>query len=253
MSDQTRNTLLKVGALARETGLTVRTLHHYEEIGLLVPRERTGAGHRVYGVAEVRRLHQIASLRQLGLSLEEIRDALDRPGQTLEGVLLLQIRRLRERIAEEEALCLRLESLLDRLESGSDDVTVRELVRSVGETLRVERYFTPDQLATLQVRAQELGPKAIRDGEAAWQEVFEGFGRALKRGMAPDHPDVVALAARARELVRAFTGGDPAMDESVRTLYREEGHERVLSQQGMELPPGVWEFAQRAMGALGDA
>ena len=71
---------LKVGALARRAGLTVRTLHHYEEIGLLVPARRTGSGHRLYGMPEVRRLHQITSLKQMGLSLDEIRASLDGGG-----------------------------------------------------------------------------------------------------------------------------------------------------------------------------
>ncbi|HSM05898.1 MAG TPA: MerR family transcriptional regulator, partial [Longimicrobiales bacterium] len=78
---------LKVGALARMTGLTVRALHHYEAVGLLAPAGRTRAGHRVYGTAEVRRLHQITSLRQLGLSLDEIARVLDDPAQTLEATL----------------------------------------------------------------------------------------------------------------------------------------------------------------------
>lgn len=50
---------LKVGELARRTGLSVRTLHHYDEIGLLSPARRTATGHRLYGRDEIRRLQQI--------------------------------------------------------------------------------------------------------------------------------------------------------------------------------------------------
>lgn len=60
----------KVGELAAETGLTVRTLHHWDELGLLTPSERTGAGYRLYSDADVRRLYRIVALRGLGLSLE---------------------------------------------------------------------------------------------------------------------------------------------------------------------------------------
>jgi MerR HTH family regulatory protein len=67
----------KVGELAGRTGLSVRALHHYEEIGLLVPSGRTRAGHRLYAEAEVLRLQQIVSLRALGFSLAEIRGCLD--------------------------------------------------------------------------------------------------------------------------------------------------------------------------------
>lgn len=240
---------LKVGALARATGLTVRTLHHYEEIGLLLPSERTAAGHRLYGVAEVRRLHQIASLRQLGLSLEEIRAALDREEQSLAAVLALQIRRLRTRIQAEESLLARLEALLERLDAGEADVGLRELATSVGETVRLERYYTPDQLDLLAERERSLGPEALRDAARRWQEVFRGFARAVKRGMAPDHPEVQAVAREALSLVEMFTGGDPGIAASLQSLYREEGHRRVAGQHGMEIPPQVWAFAQEAMAA----
>lgn len=241
---------LKVGALARATGLTVRTLHHYEEIGLLLPAERSPAGHRLYGVPEVRRLHQIASLRQLGLSLDEIRDALDRPGQTLEAVLELQVRRLGESIARQEGLRRQLQEMLGRLRGGDGEVGLGDLAKSVGETVRMDRYFTPEQLASLQERAGEIGAEAMEAGQASWAELFEGFTRAMKRGMPVDHPEVEALARRARDLVQAFTGGDPALAESVRTLYRREGPDRVLGQHGMSLPAGVWEYAQAAMATV---
>ena len=64
-------TTLRVGELAARAGVTVRTLHHYDEIGLLRPA-RTAAGHRRYGPAEVERLQQITSLRALGVPLAEI-------------------------------------------------------------------------------------------------------------------------------------------------------------------------------------
>ena len=61
---------LKIGELASRTGLTVRTLHHYDEIGLLKPSHRTDSGHRLYTVRDLGRLQQIVSLRQLGFSLD---------------------------------------------------------------------------------------------------------------------------------------------------------------------------------------
>ena len=67
----------KIGELAKRTGLTVRTLHHYDEIGLLSPAERSDGGHRVYDEAAVQRLYRIVSLRSLGFPLDAIADALD--------------------------------------------------------------------------------------------------------------------------------------------------------------------------------
>lgn len=68
----------KVGDLAGATGLTVRALHHYDELGLLVPCERTGSGHRLYAEEDVRRLYRILALRRLGFPLDEIASLLGR-------------------------------------------------------------------------------------------------------------------------------------------------------------------------------
>src|SRR5947209_10549095 len=102
---------LKVGELARRTGLTVRALHRYDEIGLLSPSLHTEAGHRLYTAADVARLQQVLSLRQLGFSLEEVRGCLDRPGFSPLEVVRIHAARLREQIALQQGLCERLEAL----------------------------------------------------------------------------------------------------------------------------------------------
>src|SRR5271168_4740111 len=100
---------LKVGELASRTGLTVRTLHHYDEIGLLRPSLHTESGHRLYTAGDVARLQQVLSLRQLGFSLEEISRCLDRPGFSPLEVIVMQAARLREQIALQSKLCERLD------------------------------------------------------------------------------------------------------------------------------------------------
>lgn len=68
---------LKVGDLAKQTGVSVRTLPYDDEINLLAPSHRSESGYRLYGKADVVRLQQIVSLRQIGFSLEQIRDCLE--------------------------------------------------------------------------------------------------------------------------------------------------------------------------------
>src|SRR5512138_440579 len=74
---------LTVGALARRTGLTIRALHHYDEIGLLSPSGRTEAGYRLYSDDDVRRLERIVLLRGLGMPLDRIAAALQGDGYEL--------------------------------------------------------------------------------------------------------------------------------------------------------------------------
>src|SRR5437879_8782714 len=115
-----RFTALKVGELAKRTGLTIRTLHHYDEIGLLRPSLHTESGHRLYTAGDVARLQQVLSLRQLGFSLEEARACLDRPGFSPLEVIALHLARLREQIELQRKLCERLEGLAEHFRSAGE-------------------------------------------------------------------------------------------------------------------------------------
>ena len=89
------SSLMKIGELATQTGLSIRTLHYYYyEIGLLSPSHRTAVGHRLYSDQDIIQLQQIISLRQLGFSLKEIRVCLDKPDYALPQVIDLHRSRL---------------------------------------------------------------------------------------------------------------------------------------------------------------
>src|ERR1043165_524839 len=88
---------LRVGRLARESKISIRTLHCYDEVGLVSPR-RTPSGQRVYGPEEILRLQQVLSLRQLGLPLEEIRRCLRGSRFSPRRVLRLHLSRLRRQV-----------------------------------------------------------------------------------------------------------------------------------------------------------
>jgi phosphoribosylaminoimidazole-succinocarboxamide synthase len=122
-----------VGELAEEAGVSVRTLHHYDEIGLLVPARRTGAGHRRYAESDVARLAQIVALRTVGLPLDEIRAAID-GGEALQTTLRHQLDSLEADIAAATAVRDRLRSLLARLRAGRQ-LAPHDLTRLIGATV----------------------------------------------------------------------------------------------------------------------
>lgn len=90
--------VLPIGALAKLAGVTVRTLHHYDEIGLLVPSERTAAGYRNYTAADVARLQRILFYRELELPLDRIHQLIDDPEVDESDHLRRQLAELGERI-----------------------------------------------------------------------------------------------------------------------------------------------------------
>src|SRR5258705_1415874 len=102
----------RVGELAAATGLTVRTLHYYEEIGLLVASGRSEAGHRLYADADVQRLYRVCLLRRLGLPLGEIGRALDDPAWSLRAAMTTHLHDLERRLDAGGRLPARLSQLL---------------------------------------------------------------------------------------------------------------------------------------------
>src|SRR5437879_196784 len=110
----------RIGTLAQHTGVTVRALRYYESLGLLKPSHRSSSGHRLYGRRDVERLQQIRSLRQLGLSLTEIRECLVDRRLPARRIVTLHLERARAVLGAQQALVRRLESLKRRLDDRRD-------------------------------------------------------------------------------------------------------------------------------------
>lgn len=212
---------LRVGELAKRIGLTVRTLHYYDEIGLLSPPRRAESGYRLYGDAEIARLQQIASLRQLGFTLDEIRDILARPGTSIQHVIELHLARITEQIGALEQLRQRLASV-DRSLRVNGSVTAATLLETMEVMNRMEKYYTPEQLEMLKQRREELGEEHIKAVEAEWPDLIAKVRAEYEAGTDPADPKVQALANRWMELVQEFTGGDPGITRSVQRVWQEE-------------------------------
>jgi MerR family transcriptional regulator, thiopeptide resistance regulator len=241
----TTERLYKVGELAQLAGVSVRTLHHYEAIGLLAPSARTASGHRLYSRDDVERLTRITALAALGFSLEQVRTALDDPSWTPSRLIEAHLERARELLAEQSSLCARLEHLRDALRTGTDDPTT--LFQTMEVMTMIEKYYTPEQLAQLEERRKELGDEAIQKVQEEWAQLFATARAELDKGTPPDAPAVQALARRSSELVTMFTGGDPGIAASLGRMYAENPPDRI--HPGFD--PEVFAYLQRARESLG--
>lgn len=236
--------LWKVGELAKQTGLTVRALHHYDEIGLLTPSQRSASGYRLYDGEDIARLLQILSLRQLGFSLDEIRDSLAKPELSLPRVLELHIARLRDGIELQRRLCSRLETMAERLRS-SEVVSVEEFLETMEVMNMFEKYYTPEQLQQLEERKKMLGEERIRQVEQEWPQLIAQVRAEMDKGTDPASETMQRLSKRWMELVHEFTGGDPGIAQSVKNLYRNE----PSAQQRTGLDPGIMTYVNQAVAA----
>jgi DNA-binding transcriptional MerR regulator len=213
---------LKVGELAKRTGLTIRTLHHYDEIGLLKPSLHTESGYRLYTAGDVARLQQVLSLRQLGFSLEQVRDCLDRPDFSPLEVIRLHVARLREQIQLQRGLCDRLEALATHL-GAAEEVTADEFLRTIEVITMLEKYYSAEQLEYLKQRREQIGDERMGQAPADWAELMTLVGAEMAMGTSPADPKVQALARRWMALVNQFSGGDRAIETSVTKIWQNEG------------------------------
>lgn len=232
----------KVGELARATGLTVRTLHHWDELGLVVPGRRTSSGHRVYSGAEVERVYQVLALRRLGVPLSTIGSLLE-GSQDVGEVLAQHLRLVEEQILALRRLRSGLATALKTAADGSpaDFVNLIRKVIVVDEI--VEKYFSPEQLATLAERKDSEG-EHIAEVEAAWPDLIARVQAAVDDGVDPTSEQGRALAREWGALLHAFHQGDEQMRESLFTMQQENA-EQIRRDHGGPSPEMI-EFITRA-------
>lgn len=129
-----------IGEVARRCGVSARMLRHYDRIGLVQPTGRTPGGYREYSADDIHRLFEVESLRTVGLSLADIRDAVDSDGFEPAAVVADLIAQTRRRIAAEEELLDRLERV-DRAEprAWEDVVRVVTSLRALGSASAARR------------------------------------------------------------------------------------------------------------------
>lgn len=241
------NGFWRVGEVAERTGVSVRTLHHYDEIGLLLPAHGGKGAERLYSRHDLARLERILALKSLGLSLDEIRESLERPGDAPRELLGRKLVELRARVAEEEQLVRRLETLVENL-GAREEATLEDVVETLEALKMFEKYFTQEQLEQLKRRAEELGPEKIRATQEEWPRVIAGMREAMQQGKDPADPVVQALARRWSELLAQFTGGDPGIQRSLSRLY--QGEPRMQAQVGLD--PELAAYVGKAQAARRD-
>ena len=167
-----------IGELAEQTGLTVRTLHHYDEIGLARPSRRTAAGHRRYAAADVRRLHRIVALRGFGFALPEIAALLDDTGLNARELVRRQLAQVGERLERAVRLHDRLGKVLGMFDA-ADTPSAVVLLTLIEEMTAVEHTYTPEEserlAASRQAMAEKLTPEEYAEMAARRRAALESM------------------------------------------------------------------------------
>ena len=237
----------KVGVLAKKTGLTVRTLRHYDEMGLLKPSARSESGHRLYMARDLARIQRILALRQMGFALDEIHGLLDRPDFSARRVVELQLNRLRETMALTQNLYDRLKDVARVLDSGKT-VSAETLIQTIEVMNMLASYYSKEQLEQLKARRETVGEERIRQAEGEWRDLFERVQTAMDQKVDPIGEPVKKLARKWLALIQEFSGGDPGVTQSLTKMHRENPD--MLNRFGMNVDPAVFGYIGKAIVAV---
>ena len=227
--------LLTVGELARRCGLTVRTLHHYDAIGLLKPSVRSAAGYRLYDRANIERLHRIRALHQLGLSLTAIGDALSGPQAPLPEVIDRQIANLDRELAKAALLRERLLRLRTQLEAGQSP-DLADWLDTLETMTMYEKYFSADELKTLPLHTD---PDVLPE----WKALVMAIQAAMDRGASVHDADAQLLALRWMNMIGRGTGNNPSF--LLRLLAINEQEPGIRERSG--ITPALERFVEQAL------
>ncbi|MEU7599273.1 MerR family transcriptional regulator [Streptomyces sp. NPDC039022] len=201
---------LTIGQVSARLGVTVRALHHWDEIGLARPSLRTTAGYRLYTAGDLERLHRVVVYREIGLGLDRIRTVLDDSTADVPGALRAQRTQVAERIARLQRLSAGLDRMIDAHERGLL-LTVEQQAAVFGP------QWNPDWPAEARRRYgdttqwQQYAERSASRGTEEWQAVTDAMadldralGEAMDAGVTPGSPEADQLVERHREVFASY-------------------------------------------------
>lgn len=216
---------LPVGETAARLGLTVRTLHHWDEIGLASPAERSRAGYRLYTDADLERLRRIVVYRELGLDLDAIRTILDEPAGDVAEQLRVQRARLAQRIAQLHDLDDDLARMIEAQERGIL-LSEEEQCAILGSDWNPDWPTQAREAYGDSVQWQQYAERSASRSAGDWAAVTEAMtafenelGAAVEGGATPGDAVANRLVDRHRDLLSQFFPVSRAMQVCLGRMY----------------------------------
>src|SRR5262249_45474542 len=161
---------------------------------------------------------QILCLKQLGFSLEQVKEYMTRADYDPREVVRLHLAKVRQQAKELAQLGDRLQALANVLDT-ADAVSPETFLETIEVMTMIEKYYTPEQLEQLKQRKEEVGDARIQEVQAEWPRLMAEVQAAMDAGLDPTDPKAQDLARRWVGLVNEFTGGNPGIFQSLNKMY----------------------------------
>jgi MerR family transcriptional regulator, thiopeptide resistance regulator len=224
--------LWQTNEFAKQTGVTVRTLHHYDRIGLLGPNRRTANGFRFYSKAEFARLQQISTLKFVGFSLTQIKEILGSNQFDLAEGLKMQRTLI-------EAQRYRLNLILEAIGRAENELKQNkradpESFQKIIEVMNMEqsfdwtkKYYSEEGQKAIEERKNLWSPELQERVTRDWNELAADIEAAMKDGAKPDDERAQGLAKRWQALINEFTGGNPEIQKGLNKMYADQANWQI--------------------------
>lgn len=196
----------KIGELAEITGLTVRTLRYYDQIGLFPPSDYSESGHRIYYSRDLPKLQQILSLKYIGLSLQEIQAYLsDSQNNNPSQILSIQINRLEEKIGKQQILLTELKHALVMTES-HQDLSAEQVTKILGAMkMDKEKYFSPEQLDQMRKQYENLDKELLETEMKEFSLLSDRIREHMEKGTSQKNSEIQQLVTQWQCIVSKFS------------------------------------------------
>jgi methyltransferase (TIGR00027 family) len=234
---------IKIGELAKRAGLTVRTLHHYDNIGLLSPSARSENGFRLYNQDDVIRLQRIQALKQFGCSLSAIRTFLTDTQASLGDIIARQISVLDEQMQRIKTLRSRLSRLNEQISRG-DATCLPDWLTILEVMAMYEKRFSQRELDLLHSN------KVAGNLDQAWKQLVSQIQDLIDHGIPATDKETQEAARRWTRLMADTTGNDPSMAIKLRSLHKEEQKVQLATGITMEMVAYISEAIMIARAGL---
>jgi DNA-binding transcriptional MerR regulator len=217
--------IYQASEFAERAGVTVRTLHHYDRLGLLKPSGRTAAGYRLYGERDFARLQQIITLKFIGFPLNQIKKLLDRRDFDLAKIFRFQRSFMEEKRKQLDEAIKALDWAAYVVSSGNDPgpEVFRKIIEVINMSKDMEwtkKYYSDE--AKEAIANRQVPQEVIEQGQRDWATLIKEVEAAV--GEDPASEKVQKLAARWVELIRGFTGGNPAIQQGLNKMYADRAN-----------------------------
>lgn len=208
---------MKIGELANITGITVRTLHYYDEIGLLKPIQTTESGHRLYGTQSITDLYRIISMKDMGFSLEEIKKLLLTKEVDVLELIDIQLLRVQDEISQKQLLLSRLLKLKQNLKENKElqIEDLKEMIPFIN--VSADKYFTNEQFEKLKSIHRNM--KNDSDPGLEWFDFISKLENCYNRKSPKSDPVAQECSQFWNQMTHRLVGADELMQKSIQSFH----------------------------------